>query len=200
MHEFADPIYTDEDVAREHLEKLRWANGRFCPHCGETERTSPIGGEKHRSGLYYCNGCKGQFTVMVGSVFERSHIPLTKWVLGFAPDGVEQEGRQRAPASPHARPALQDSLVHGPPHPRGDDRRGERSWRPRRRGQDRRGRRDLFRQQGRARAVAAARRPPVHQGRQERPGEQARGRGLGRAWRQGPHVSRRPRQRRMSSS
>src|SRR4051794_7055081 len=83
MSEFDDPIYTNDDAAREHIEKLRWANGRFCPHCGETERTSPVGGEKHRAGLYYCNGCKGQFSVMVGTIFERSHIPLHKWVLGF---------------------------------------------------------------------------------------------------------------------
>src|SRR3954464_12567545 len=83
MSEFDDPIYTNDDAAREHIEKLRWANGRFCPHCGETERTSPVGGDKHRPGLYYCNGCKGQFSVTVGTIFERSHIPLHKWVLGF---------------------------------------------------------------------------------------------------------------------
>src|SRR3954469_4064896 len=83
MSEFDDPIYTNDDAAREHIEKLRWANGRFCPHCGETERTSPVGGDRHRPGLYYCNGCKGQFSVTVGTIFERSHILLHKWVLGF---------------------------------------------------------------------------------------------------------------------
>ena len=76
MSEFSDPIYTDETAAREHLERLRWPDGRYCPHCGERARTSPVAGEKHRPGLYYCNGCKGQFTATVGTVFERSHIPL----------------------------------------------------------------------------------------------------------------------------
>jgi transposase-like protein len=40
-----------------------------------------VGGTKHRPGLYYCNGCEGQFTVTVGTVFERSKIPLSKWWL-----------------------------------------------------------------------------------------------------------------------
>lgn len=75
------PIFTDETKAREHLEAIRWANGRFCPHCGEAENTTPLKGAKHRPGLYQCNACRQQFTVTVGSVFERSKIPLHKWLL-----------------------------------------------------------------------------------------------------------------------
>lgn len=80
-----DPIYSDDDAARRHLESLRWADGRVCPHCGATEGTVAVEGKKqsHRDGLYYCNSCKGQFTVMVGTVFERSKVPLGKWVLAF---------------------------------------------------------------------------------------------------------------------
>ncbi len=76
-----NPIFTDEDAAREALEACRWPNGPVCPHCGSVERIAPVGGEKrHRPGLYYCNGCKGQFTVTVGSVFERSKVPSDQMV------------------------------------------------------------------------------------------------------------------------
>lgn len=81
----ASPIFTDEAKARAHLEAQRWADGRYCPHCGEADeaKTPLVGGKKHRPGLYYCNSCKTTFTVTVGSVFERSKVPLTKWLLAF---------------------------------------------------------------------------------------------------------------------
>jgi transposase-like protein len=62
---------------------VRWPDGPICPHCGNSdpEKIAKIEGEKrtHRPGLYYCNECKDQFTVTVGTVFERSKIPLTRW-------------------------------------------------------------------------------------------------------------------------
>lgn len=80
---FQDPMFQDEDKAREALEAVRWPNGAVCPHCGSSDpdRIAKIEGTKksHRPGLYYCNDCKGQFTVTVGTVFERSKVPLTKW-------------------------------------------------------------------------------------------------------------------------
>lgn len=83
MCDLTNPIFTDVDKARAHLEALRWENGRFCPHCGERERTTAVKGKSHRPGLYYCNGCRKQFTVTVGTVFERSKVPLNKWMLAF---------------------------------------------------------------------------------------------------------------------
>jgi transposase-like protein len=83
MTDLQNPIFTDLDAAREALEAVRWPNGPYCPHCGnsDTEKIAKIEGKKHshRPGLYYCNECKGQFTVTVGTVFERSKVPLTKW-------------------------------------------------------------------------------------------------------------------------
>ena len=76
-----NPIFQDENKARQHLESLLWADGRHCPHCGEAERTSPVKGKS--VGLYYCLSCKKKFTVTVGTLFERSKIPLTKWLLAF---------------------------------------------------------------------------------------------------------------------
>ncbi len=83
MCDMTNPIFHDEAKARAHLEALQWADGRYCPHCGEAERTSPVKGKSHRPGLYYCLSCKSQFTVTVGTLLERSKIPLHKWVLAF---------------------------------------------------------------------------------------------------------------------
>jgi transposase-like protein len=78
-----DPIFHDDDAAREHLESIRWPDGPFCPHCGESERVTRLHGKTTRPGLFQCNSCREHFTVTVGSVMERSHIPLPKWVIGF---------------------------------------------------------------------------------------------------------------------
>lgn len=72
---FQDPIFQDENKAREALEAVRWPEGPICPHCGNShqERIAKIEGTKktYRPDLYYCYECKGQFIVTVGTVFER---------------------------------------------------------------------------------------------------------------------------------
>ena len=83
MCDLTNPIFTDDDKAREHLEAIRWPNGPVCPHCGGVEQIKPLTGKGVRAGLYYCNDCEGQFTATVGTVFERSKVPLSKWVLAF---------------------------------------------------------------------------------------------------------------------
>ena len=72
--------FNDEDAAREHLESIRWPSGPVCPHCGGVERNSLLQGKSHRAGLYFCGDCRTQFTVTVGTVFERSKIALHKWL------------------------------------------------------------------------------------------------------------------------
>lgn len=74
------PRFTDETAARQHLESLHWPNGPVCPHCGSFNATR-LEGKKHRAGLVQCNDCREQFTVTVGTVFERSKVPLHKWLL-----------------------------------------------------------------------------------------------------------------------
>jgi transposase-like protein len=97
MTDLTNPIFNDPDKAREHLEGLRWPNGAVCPHCGACDhlvtRVETTGKQtkepkkgKHRparKGLYYCNSCTEQFTVQVGTVLEKSHIPLNKWLAAF---------------------------------------------------------------------------------------------------------------------
>ncbi|TIN66906.1 MAG: transposase, partial [Mesorhizobium sp.] len=80
-----EAIFHDNDAAREHLESIRWADGVYCPHCGNTdgETIRKLAGKSTRPGLFQCNACREHFTVTVGTVMERSKIPLCKWVLGF---------------------------------------------------------------------------------------------------------------------
>jgi len=80
---FQDPMFHDEDRAREALEAELWPDGPVCRHCGNSdpEKIAKVQGKSHRPGLYYCHECKGQFTVTVGTVLERSKIPLTKWLM-----------------------------------------------------------------------------------------------------------------------
>lgn len=79
-----NPIFRDETKAREWLEARIWAKGRVCPHCGAVEeRTRKLEGKAHRPGLYQCNECREQFTATVGTVMERSKIPLSKWLMAI---------------------------------------------------------------------------------------------------------------------
>lgn len=81
--DLTNPIFHDDDAAREHLEAQRWPHGPECPHCGEkrADAITKMEGKAHRAGLYNCKSCRQQFSVTVGTVFERSKIPLAKWVL-----------------------------------------------------------------------------------------------------------------------
>jgi transposase-like protein len=81
MCNLTNPTFTDETKAREHLEAIRWPDGPYCPHCGEVENVKRLEGKSHRPGLLYCRSCRKKFSVTVGTVFERSHIPLHKWLL-----------------------------------------------------------------------------------------------------------------------
>ncbi|PWE17004.1 IS1595 family transposase [Marinicauda salina] len=76
-----DPIFHDEDAARAHLEALRWPNGPVCPYCGETEKVKALGGKSMGPGWHHCGACRKKFTVRVGTVYERSKVPLHKWLL-----------------------------------------------------------------------------------------------------------------------
>jgi transposase-like protein len=91
MENIYAPRFQNEDAAREHLEALHWPNGPVCPHCeskatkrlpaqrGRKTKAHPDG--KLRKGIVQCNDCRQQFTVTVGTLFERSKVPLHKWLL-----------------------------------------------------------------------------------------------------------------------
>ena len=74
------PQFRDADKAREYLEALRWPNGPVCPHCGSIGDHYHLAGKSTRPGLWKCKDCREQFTVTVGTVFERSKIGLHVWL------------------------------------------------------------------------------------------------------------------------
>jgi len=73
------PIFHDEEAARAHIEASRWNGEPTCPHCGSV-KVRRMGG-KTQAGMFLCNDCRDKFTVRTGSVMERSHVPLHKWLL-----------------------------------------------------------------------------------------------------------------------
>ena len=79
--DLTDPIFNDEAPAWKHFEAIRWPDGPVCPHCGVINSADPIIGKTARHGLYRCRECRKQFTATVGTVYERSHIPMHKWLL-----------------------------------------------------------------------------------------------------------------------
>lgn len=87
--------FTNEDKAREYMEFLRWGNaGPVCPHCGGADpyRLTPKAGSKTRQGVLKCRACRKQFTVTVGTVFEDSHVKLTKWIQAIYLVGASKKG------------------------------------------------------------------------------------------------------------
>ncbi len=79
MCDLIAPQFQDKDIARGYLEAIRWPHGAFCPHCGGTEKIYSMKGG--RAGLRKCGDCRKQFTVTVDTVFERSKVPLNKWLM-----------------------------------------------------------------------------------------------------------------------
>jgi transposase-like protein len=71
-------MFPDQEAARVYLEGRLWPNGVKCPVCGMGERITARAG-----GYYRCNACKEDFTVRTGTIFERSHVPLHKWIYAM---------------------------------------------------------------------------------------------------------------------
>jgi transposase-like protein len=71
-------MFPDAETARVYLEARLWPNGVVCPTCKGQERITT-----RKGGFYRCNACKLDFTVRTGTIFERSHVPLHKWVYAM---------------------------------------------------------------------------------------------------------------------
>src|SRR3954454_625411 len=80
MSDFSRPEFHDAEKALEWLERELWPDGPVCPRCGVVNEATLMQGKSHRPGLYQCNACRKPFTVTVGTLYERSHIPLNKWL------------------------------------------------------------------------------------------------------------------------
>lgn len=73
----------DEEAAYAWVEAQIWPHGPQCPHCFEKARISKMQGKATRFGLYKCYACRKQFRVTVGTIFEKSHVPLYLWLQAF---------------------------------------------------------------------------------------------------------------------
>lgn len=71
-------MFPDQETARAYLETRLWPNGPRCPVCGLGERITA-----RKEGFYRCNQCKEDFTIRTGTIFERSHVPLHKWIYAM---------------------------------------------------------------------------------------------------------------------
>jgi len=92
MSFFDNPIFQDAEAAREWLENLLWPEGPICPHCGLIGAAYKMHNKSQRPGVYKCKGCDQQFTVTIGTVFERSHVPLNKWIFTFQLMAASKKG------------------------------------------------------------------------------------------------------------
>lgn len=94
MSDLQNPAFQNDDAAREAFEAVRWPEGPVCPHCGNVDQDKIAKGQGKvaRPGLYYCSACNDQFTVTVGTVMERSKIPLSKWLLAMHLIGSSKKG------------------------------------------------------------------------------------------------------------
>lgn len=71
-------MFPDQETARIYLEGRLWPDGAKCPVCASGERIT-----MRKAGYYRCNACKEDFTVRTGTIFERSHVPLHKWLYAM---------------------------------------------------------------------------------------------------------------------
>lgn len=81
MKPFMERHFQNPEAAREWLERVRWPNGPICPHCGTFDHAYTI----RKVGWYRCaeKACRKDFSVTLGTVMERSHIALNKWLIAF---------------------------------------------------------------------------------------------------------------------
>ncbi len=115
---FKEAHFHDEAAARAWFEAARWPNGPVCPHCkGAAYSPTKI------AGRYRCKTCRKDFTVMVGTVMERSHAKLTQWAVAFTMGASSKKGFQRASVTPSAWLPVQHGMVSSPPR-YGSDARG----------------------------------------------------------------------------
>ena len=77
-------LFPDEETARVYLEARLWPEGPICPDCGSRERVSALAVcATRKAGYYRCLACAFDFTVRTNTIFEKSKVPLHKWVYSM---------------------------------------------------------------------------------------------------------------------
>lgn len=75
--------FASEEKAYDLIESLRWPNGPVCPHCGSDKKAYRIRASRQKRRLWKCAACRKPFSVLMGTIFESSHIPLNKWLAAM---------------------------------------------------------------------------------------------------------------------
>jgi transposase-like protein len=75
-----EPRFRNETAAYAYVEGIVWPNGRICPHCGVVDKSGALKGKSTRIGTYKCYACRKPFTVKIGTIFEKSHVPMHIWL------------------------------------------------------------------------------------------------------------------------
>ena len=80
-------VFSDNQVALDHFKAIRWRNGEFCPYCGVTEVYTL------KANRYQCKECRNTFSILVGTVFENTKLPLrvwfgAMWLIANHPKGI----------------------------------------------------------------------------------------------------------------
>ena len=75
-----EPRFQNEAAAYSYVEAIVWPAGRVCPKCGVVDKSGPLKGKSTRVGLYKCYACRKPFTVKIGTIFEKSHVPMHIWL------------------------------------------------------------------------------------------------------------------------
>jgi|HubBroStandDraft_2_1064218.scaffolds.fasta_scaffold254638_1 hypothetical protein len=80
--------YADQQACLGDLERVRWQKGRVCPKCGVVDQSLPLA----RRGYFHCQACRNQFTVLHGTPFEGTHLPLRTWFSAIYLTGTSNKG------------------------------------------------------------------------------------------------------------
>jgi transposase-like protein len=75
-----EPRFRNEVAAYAYVESIVWPDGRVCPQCGVIDKSGSLKGKSTRIGVYKCYACRKPFTVKVGTIFEKSHVPMHIWL------------------------------------------------------------------------------------------------------------------------
>ena len=84
-----NPASATKRAAYAYVEARVWPNGRVCPHCGVVDKSGALKGKSTRMGTYKCYACRKPFTVKIGTIFEKSHVPMHNWHPGDRADVLQ---------------------------------------------------------------------------------------------------------------
>ena len=110
----------DEQAAYDWVEAHVWPDGPVCPHCGSVERISKMAGKTTRFGLYKCYACRQPFKVKVGTIFEKSHVPMHLWLQAFFLMASSKKGISANQLHRTLGVTLKSAWFMSPSHPRSD--------------------------------------------------------------------------------